>query len=161
MNLSEILLLGIRWLHNIAAVAWVGGGIFYLLILRPRMGQIEGQHSSLGQAIGEEFRALVNVAIVVLIVTGTVLIFDRLAGDFVRGAYVAALAAKIAIASYMFYLVRFLRRRTYPDNEPEVRGSLRYVASICTGATAILILGLVVLLISDVLRQIFEHGLAI
>lgn len=123
------------------------------------MGHIEGQRSSLGQAIGEEFRALVNVAIVVLIVTGTVLTFDRLSGDSVRIPYVAVLAAKIAIAAYMFYLVRFLRRRTYPNNEPDVKGSLRRLASICTGATAILILGLAVLLISDVLSHIFENGL--
>ena len=37
MSLNDVLFLVMRWLHNIAAVAWVGGGIYYLLILRPRL----------------------------------------------------------------------------------------------------------------------------
>ena len=159
MSLSDILILGIRWLHGIAAVAWVGGGIFYLLVLRPSMRRSIGQGGGLGQAVGQEFRGMVNVAIAVLIVTGVVLTFHRLTSDFVGPAYVGVLAAKISLSLYTFYLVRFLRWRTYPEEVPGAGGRWRHLGVVCTGTTAILIIGVVVFLLSDVLREIFEDGL--
>ena len=142
-----------------AAVAWIGGGIFYLLVLRPGMRQSSREEPTLGQAIGQEFRGLVNVAIVVLIVTGTIMTFNRLTSDFVGVPYVAVLAAKITLAFYAFYLVRFLRWGTYPsESSPPGRG-VRRLAALCTGTTAILIVGMVVVLLSDVLSALFENAL--
>ena len=113
----------------------------------------------LGQSVGREFRALVDVAIVVLIVTGTVLIFHRLTADFVGLSYVAVLTAKIVLALYTFYLVRFLRRGHYPEEAPAHANRLHRFGSICTGTTAILIIGAVIFLLADVLHTLVENGL--
>ena len=109
MGVTDVMLLVIRWLHAMAAVAWVGGGIFYLLVLRPALGGRNGEPAEATLRVGEQFRHLVNTAIAVLLVTGAVLTLSRLTSDYVGIPYIAVLSAKIALAVYMFYLVRFLR----------------------------------------------------
>ena len=142
-----------------AAVAWVGGGIFYLLVLRPAMRQSSAADQSLAASIGPEFRELVNVAIAVLVLTGVVLTFNRLTSDFVGVAYVSVLASKIALAFFAFYLVRFLRSTTYPEEPVSASRWPRRILSLCTGTTAILAVGVIVFLLSDVLAGLFEEGL--
>ena len=159
VSVADYLLLGIRWLHTMSAVAWVGGGLFYLLVLRPAMRRAGGIERPMAAAVGPEFRSLVNVAMAVLIITGAVLTFDRLTSTFVGAAYAGVLAAKVALAFYAFYLVRFLRRSSYPE-EPEGGGHWpRRLATLCTGTTAILVLGVIVFLLSELLVELFQEGL--
>ncbi len=160
MNLTEILLLIIRWLHAIAAVAWVGGTIFYLLILRPHLRTSLKDSQESAQAIAQEFRGLVTTSIGILIVTGAILAFSRLTAGVVGIPYVVVLSIKVPLAFYMFYLVRFLRRKSYPQQQTSatVRG-LRYLSRALTGTAAILVLGITVVLLSDLLKVLFEKGL--
>ena len=39
MNVLDWILLAIRWFHLLSAVAWVGGGMFWILVLRPALGR--------------------------------------------------------------------------------------------------------------------------
>ncbi len=159
MSVSDYLILAIRWLHTMSAVAWVGGGMFYLLVLRPAIRRSGPMDRSLAAAIGPEFRGLVDVSIAVLIITGAVLTFDRLTSTFVGAAYAVVLASKVALAFYAFYLVRFLRRSSYPE-EPEGSGRWpRRLATLCTGATAILVVGVIVFLLSELLVELFQVAL--
>ena len=159
MSVADYLMLAIRWLHTMSAVAWVGSGIFYLLVLRPAMRRSGPLDRSVAAIIGPEFRSLVNVSIAVLIITGAVLTFDRLTSTFVGAAYAGVLAAKVALAFYAFYLVRFLRRSSYPE-EPEGAGRWpRRVVTLCTGATAILVVGVIVFLLSELLVELYQVGL--
>ena len=54
MNALDWILVAIRWAHALAAVAWVGGGIFYLMVLRPAFRRSNGDPGA-SRAIGEEF----------------------------------------------------------------------------------------------------------
>ena len=154
-----MLLLAIRWLHALAAVAWVGGGIFYLLVLRPTLRDSGNDPNGAARRLGEQFRHLVSTAIAVLVVTGVILTVTRLTSDYVGVPYVVVLGIKIGLALYMFYLVRFLRQRTYPvDDAAEVRG-LRRITAGFTGATAVLVLGVAVLLLADILQALVEKGI--
>jgi hypothetical protein len=117
----------------------------------------------------------VNTAIGVLLVTGSVLAASRLTSEAVTIPYVAVLAVKIALALYMFYVVRFLPRsrsgRAYPEESPlqppfakgGVGGFRRWLPrlrNLLTSSTAVLIVGVVVFGLSDVLDMLFEKGLA-
>jgi uncharacterized membrane protein len=174
MNFTDILLLLIRWLHNISAVAWVGGGLFYLLVLRPNLRKagrgpseasperspysdvVEGPDPT---SIAADFRSLVYTAMGVLLVTGAILTFHRLTSNFAGPAYAIVLALKIALALYMFYLVRFLRSRSYPHHLPDPPSSPPRWLSIASSATTVVILGLIVLLLADILAALFENAL--
>ena len=142
-----------------AAVAWVGGGIFYLLVLRPTLKSSGDSAGEATKRLAEQFRHLVNTAIAVLVVSGTILAVNRLTSDYVGVPYVIVLTIKIVMALYMFYLVRFLRPRTYPaDIAVNTRG-LQRVTGMLSGATAVLVLGVIVFLLSDILRALIEQGI--
>ena len=94
MSASEIFLLVMRWLHLVSAAAWIGGSLFYLLVLRPAARRAPDSPSV---ATSSEFRALVDTSIFVLLVTGVILTFDRLALDVVGAPYVITLTVKIAL----------------------------------------------------------------
>jgi hypothetical protein len=170
MSILDWILVAIRWGHALAAVAWVGGGMFYILVLRPSFRRRPATAET-GQAIGVEFRGLVNTAIGVLLVTGAVLAASRLTSEAVTIPYVAVLVVKIALALYMFYVVRFPRHRAYPEENPPIlpfakegwggfRGWLPRLRHLLTSTTAVLIVGVVVFGLSDVLDLLFEKALA-
>lgn len=158
MNVLDWVLVLIRWGHALGAVAWVGGGIFYILVLRPAFRRTHVP-SEANRAIGAEFRGLVNTAIAVLLITGVILMASRLTADTVTLPYVAVLGLKIALALYMFYTVRFLRQRAYPEDLSEGdRWSLRMRRRL-TSTTAVLVTGVIVFGLADVLKALFESSL--
>lgn len=158
MNVLDWILVLIRWGHALAAVAWVGGGIFYLLVLRPSLRQAPVSPAT-GRTIGAEFRGLVNTAIGVLLLTGIILSVSRLTSDAVTIPYVAVLAVKIALALYMFYIVRFLRQGAYPEEARAGKGWLSQARRLLTNTTAVLIVGVIVFGLADILDMLFEKGL--
>ncbi len=158
MNVLDWILVVIRWGHALGAVAWVGGGIFYILVLRPALGR-SPVSSETNRTIGAEFRGLVNTAIAVLLITGIILSASRLTADTVTIPYVSVLALKIVLALYMFYTVRFLRQRAYPEDAAGGNGWWRKLRGSLTSTTAVLIIGVVVFGLADVLDALFESSL--
>ena len=159
MDVLDWILVVIRWMHALAAVAWVGGGIFYLMVLRPGLRRSGGGDAGAGESVAAEFRGLVNTAIAVLLISGVVLALSRLTNDAVSLPYVAVLAAKIALALFMFYTVGILQRGTYPQLETKTLGIWNRWRSRLTGPPAVLATGVVVFGLSDVLDALFERGL--
>ncbi len=158
MTVLDWILLLIRWAHALGAVAWVGGGIFYLMVLRPVFQRRNpGQETS--RAIGEEFRGLVNTAIVVLVVTGAILTASRLTLDTVTMPYVAVLAVKIALALYMMAVMRFRRPRMEGRQDQADAGLWVRAREKLTGPTALLLIGVIIFGLADVLAALFEDSL--
>ncbi|MBI4329318.1 MAG: hypothetical protein HY685_05600 [Chloroflexi bacterium] len=108
MPLQDIAVLLMRWGHVLAAVGWIGGNIFYFAVLRPilRDASVPG----LGNRLGGEFKGMVELSIWLLLITGAVLLFDRIAGP-VRLGYAIVLAAKLGLSSLMFLTAFSLGRR--------------------------------------------------
>ncbi len=153
------LLLVIRWVHAVSAVAWVGGGIFYVLVLRPASARSQ-LAAEARRAIGEEFRGLVHTVMAVLLITGIILSASRLTANGVSLYYVVVLGIKIALAFYMFYVVRFMRNTVYPDDNAGSTGWLAGVRRRMTSTTAVLVIGVLVFGLSDLLDALFEAGLS-
>lgn len=162
MSTADIFLLATRWLHAISAVAWVGGGIFYLLILRPAIhnGLVS---TPLTQYIGKEFRNIVDIAIWVLLVTGAILFLNRFTSQYATATYGVVLAIKVAIVAWMFFLVRFRERNqtSLPSHQDTKHHSpIIRVFRRASSATSLLVaLGILVFLISDILRDLYESEL--
>ncbi len=159
MGVLDWILVVIRWGHALSAVAWVGGGGFYLLVLRPAIRRTQGLPPDTGAAIRDEFRGLVTTAIAVLLLTGVILSVARLTGDAATPSYVAVLAAKIALALYMFYVVRFVRRGDYAEQQGEDESWPRRVGRRLTSPMALLVIGIAVIGLSDVLDALIEEAL--
>ena len=159
MNVLDWILLAIRWGHALSAVAWVGGGIFYLMVLRPAIRRTQGLPAETGKAIGVEFRGLVSTAIAVLLLTGVILSVSRLTEDTVTSPYVAVLVVKIVLALFMFYVVRFMRQDSYPEDPDLGDSRWQRLLGRLTGTTALLVTGIVVIGLSDVLDGLLENAL--
>jgi uncharacterized membrane protein len=162
MGPLDWILVAIQWAHSLAAVAWVGGGLFYLLVLRPAWRRAR-PGAEAERAVGVEFRGLVATAVAVLLVTGTVLTVSRLTGGGATTPYVAVLALKVALALYMFYSVWLMRpaagRLGWGSGPEGPAGRWRRAGRRLTGPTALVIVGTVVFGLADVLDALFEAGL--
>ena len=160
MNAGEIFLLVMRWMHLVSAAAWIGGSLFYLLVLRPAARRAPDSPSV---ATSSEFRALVDTSIFVLLVTGIILTFDRLAPGVVGAPYVVTLAVKIVLSLWMFRMARGRRRHAPLLNvaaeAPTASTRLQRFSRAVSGYNAIVILGIVVFLLADLLKVLFELAL--
>ena len=159
MGVLDWILVIIRWGHAVSAVAWVGGGIFYLMVLRPAIRRSQGLHAETGAAIRDEFRGLVATAIAVLLLTGVILSVARLTGEGATVPYAIVLGVKIALALFMFYVVRIVRRGDYGPSHDEETGAFRRAVRRTTSPMALLVIGVVVIGLSDVLDGLFENAL--
>ena len=160
MGPLDWILVAIRWGHALSAVAWVGGSMFYLLVLRPAWRRTD-PGSDTSREVAKEFRGVVSTGMAVLLITGAVLTVSRLTGDGASGRYIAVLCVKIALALYMFYTVWLLRRLPSQGSGPAgAAGRWRRVRSRLTSTTAVLIIGVVVFGLADLLDALFERGLS-
>ena len=155
--MADVFLLIVRWAHAIAAVAWVGGGIFYWVVLRPAL-RTEGVPPAVARVAGVEFGGLVALAAWTLVVTGAVLVLARFSEPAADVPYAAVLALKIALAGWMFLLVSGRRRRGTPADGPP-RSRFRAAANALGHVNMTVVLGVVVFGLSDILALLFERNL--
>ena len=164
MSLSEAFLLIVRWLHLVSAAAWVGGSIFYLIVLRPALRRRPEASRLASTAAATEFRALVDTCVYVLIATGVILTLHRLTPGVVGVPYVVVLGAKIALSIWMFVLAWSRRRRTsvmeaFREEEAPPATSIGKLLRAISGYNTLIILGLIVFLLSDLLKTLYELAL--
>lgn len=168
MELNDLMLAGIRWAHALAGAAWVGGGLFYLLVLQPSLAHVNDQSSlkALKSKVAQEFKEVVELSVMALIVTGVILAFDRLSRGNVSNLYVAILALKVTAAVGMFLLSWTLGQRgsatVKAERTPagqEAPDPPTAVQRILSPSQMILTLGALVFLLATLLQVIYENGL--
>jgi len=166
----DVLRAAVRWIHVAATVVWLGGSIFYLLVLGPALPRTGANDStrSLEMAINRGFRDLVDLSIIALIVTGVLITLDRLDHSSLGTAYFVVLALKIVAALSMFVLARDLGTRLGRRLRPRPPGPLAEPSlaqgapgrhgwrSYLSPARLIVILGLIALFLSALLVYVFE-----
>ena len=150
MNFLDVILLLIRWIHAVSAVAWVGGGMFYLMVLKPatKGKPLDPDNAS---RIARDFRSLVYSVMALLLITGIILTASKLTSGKIGEIYIIVLALKILLAGYMAFVVRFLRRHQYPETQPTSYGWISDIRLKLTNPTAVVVLGIIVFGIADVL----------
>ncbi len=111
--MAEIRLI-VRAAHILAATAWVGGSLFYMLIALPALRSSPPIDRGGGPAPGVAaqmaalFRRMVNFCMGVLLLTGAYLAFDRLTTTTLGWPYLVVLGIKIIAALCMFTLSIYL-----------------------------------------------------
>jgi len=158
LDLSAPFQVFILWAHAMAAVAWVGGSLFFVVALNPALDEVgrTPERLSLLTAVGREFREVVRLSILVFVVTGAVLAVGRLGQPRIATSYVVVLAFKVALSLWMFWLAGRI-------GKPPRSGGGRLTAPWRSvwwlrPQYLILALGAVVYLLSLVLRVLFEQS---
>ena len=164
MTPNDVFLLVVRWVHLTASVAWVGGAIFYLFVLRPALRRSENEGREVNRHTAAEFRVLVDVCFFILVVTGISLTFDRLSQGVTGATYAIVLGIKIALSIWMFVLARSHRRRNalleaYRRQQKPPTGAFAKIVRALSGYNTIIVLGVIVFLLADLLKVIYEAAI--
>ena len=137
-------------MHGVSALVWVGGSLFYLLVLRPVLRQAGGNPGP-EPALALTFRSLAETSALLLLLTGIVLTAARLTRPAAGPAYLGVLAVKVALALWMMGLLWLRRRSPGPRSGP---------GRLLTHPALFAVLGVAVFLLADLLQALFEKGLA-
>lgn len=160
MGPAELLLIVMRWAHGLATIVWLGGGAYATLIQGGQLRELDNRAvaAQLGAATGAEFGRWVNAAMIVFIVSGVVLTFDRLSSRGATVQYGIVLALKVALALWMFGIVQGFgarrrgRLRVTPGRVAALRGALG-------SPRTLLWLGAIVVLLAAILKTLYENAL--
>lgn len=94
--------------HSLAAIVWVGGMFFALLVLRPATGPLDlGPRLQLWERVLGRFFAWVFVAIALLLASGFAMIFGVFAGFRGIGAHVNIMMALGIVMMLAFFHIYF------------------------------------------------------
>ena len=145
----------LRLVHVLAAVAWIGGSAFYLMVLIPSLALPGARERTkdVRDSITVRFRELTSTCLWAVVLTGVMITVDRLSGG-TSFTYGATLAVKIALVGLM-YLV-------YLDLGARIAATGRWAFLIRLNRPETLLgLGVLVFLVTIVLRMIYEADLRV
>jgi hypothetical protein len=134
LDLAEALLVVLRWLHALAAIAFLGWSAV-LWLDGPPLGES-------GKA-RQRFKEIVELTLVVFLATGAVLSFDRLSRG-AGGLYAAVLALKVVCAAIAYQYAFRWRRVGLPVGGLDGR--------------IVLLFGAGTVLLAAVLKGVFDSG---
>lgn len=158
MSAGTLLIVLMRWVHALAAIVWLGGGVYATVVLSPRLKAMgDGHGAQFRSAVGRDFARIVNGAIAAFVVSGVLLTFDRLSGRGATPAYGMVLALKVALALWMFAIAQRLQRRGVPARE---RGRWAAFWWRASSPRMLLWLGALVVLLAAILKTLYELGLS-
>ena len=143
----------VRTAHLLAAAAWVGGSILYLVVVLPAL-RIGGPAPEVSAQIATLFRRMVNICIGVLLLSGAYLMFDRLTSTSLGWPYLVVLGIKIIAALAMFVLAIYL-------GQSNIRRLAKRTTRLSKAAPQLMLaLGILVFLLGALLNGLFEATIA-
>lgn len=150
-----------QFIHGLAAVVWIGGTLFYVLVMKPTLeGTMPESVTRYTQQMSTAFKGWVSLSITLLLVTGISLTAWRLTSHNISLTYIAILSIKILIATVMFVIVT--RGSTTPPvketGAQRMNRSYLKISKLFSGANLTLILGLIVFFLADALGMLVEIG---
>ncbi len=156
LDLVEIFLLVARWIHAIAAVAWIGGSVLFAFVLRP-VGKLEPE--AMGRImphVSRYYREMVDLSVVAIIFSGLLLTLDRLADEASTATYGAVLGIKLGVALLMFIQMWNLRQ-----SGGSATTGPRWLQkfSWLLGYNALVFMGVIVYFLANLLAVLFDDGL--
>ena len=148
MGASDAFLLLLRLAHAFAAAVWLGGGVYYLVAIRPALresAEPPRQFVATAQSLYGEWARTTTV---VMLATGVVLMFDRLSNAGGGLVYAVALAGKVVAALAAVWLAG-VRPRRQRSRQPARRSR----------PEVILALGAIAFGVGVVLASVYGQGL--
>ena len=143
----------VRAAHILAAAAWVGGNIMYVVAVLPSLRR-GGPAPAVAAQIAALFRRMVNICIGVLLLTGAYLMFDRLTQTALGWPYLVVLGLKIAAALAMFVLAIYL-------GQSNIRRLAKRSTRLSRVAPQLMLaLGIIIFILGALLNGLFEATIA-
>jgi putative copper export protein len=142
-----------RATHMLAAATWVGGNVFYLVVMVPAL-RSGGSAPALATKIAELFKRMVNICVGVLLLSGGYLVFDRLTQTTLGLPYLLVLGLKITAALVMFVLAAYMA-------QSNIRRLAKRSTRFSKAAPQLMLaLGIFVFILGALLNGLFEAAIA-
>ena len=142
-----------RAAHTLAAAAWVGGSILYLVAVLPAL-RSKGPAPAVAGEIAALFRRMVNICMGVLLLSGAYLMFDRLTQTTLGWLYLVVLGLKIALATGMFIVAIYI-------GQSNIRRLAKRSTRLSRAAPQLMLaLGIIVFILGALLNGLFEGTIA-
>ncbi|TMB82449.1 MAG: hypothetical protein E6J48_06395 [Chloroflexi bacterium] len=143
----------VRAAHTLAAAAWVGGSILYLVAVLPAL-RSKGPAPAIAGEIAALFRRMVNICMGVLLLSGAYLTFDRLTQTTLGWPYLVVLGLKIVLATGMFILAIYI-------GQSNIRRLAKRSTRLSRAAPQLMLaLGIIVFILGALLNSLFEGTIA-
>jgi putative copper export protein len=143
----------VRAAHILAAAAWVGGSILYLVAVLPAL-RSKGPAPAIAGEIAALFRRMVNICMGVLLLSGAYLTFDRLTQTTLGWPYLVVLGLKIVLATGMFILAIYI-------GQSNIRRLAKRSTRLSRAAPQLMLaLGIIVFILGALLNSLFEGTIA-
>lgn len=113
MSSWKTLTLALRILHASASVVWLGGGVYFAIGVLPLLQSGESLQRSIALSAQRRFGEWSKDAAVILVATGMILMFDRLASGVGGLTYAALLGTKVVCGVLALVMVTERWRRRY------------------------------------------------
>ena len=149
MDLNEHIITFSRWLHIIGASTWLGGTLIYSLILNP-LRKINISYQNLFSEIDIRYREIMNISVIILVISGVIITFERITGNPPPSLWFIFLSIKVSLAVIIMFLSWRLRKNTTTKNN-KLDNFLGY--------NIILFFGAIIFLIASYLSTILENSL--
>ena len=143
----------VRAAHTLAAAAWVGGSILYLVAVLPAL-RSKGPAPAIAGEIAALFRRMVNICMGILLLSGAYLTFDRLTQTTLGWPYLVVLGLKIVLAPGMFILAIYI-------GQSNIRRLAKRSTRLSRAAPQLMLaLGIIVFILGALLNSLFEGTIA-
>ena len=149
MDLNEHIITFSRWLQIIVASTWLGVTLIYSLILNP-LRKINISYQNLFSEIDIRYREIMNISVIILVISGVIITFERITGNPPPSLWFIFLSIKVSLAVIIMFLSWRLRKNTMTKNN-KLDNFLGY--------NIILFFGAIIFLIASYLSTILENSL--
>ena len=151
IDFIDLITIFIKWLHSIAAMSWVGGSVFFALIIRPVQSSMNQEHSVVFKNISIIYRDLVDISVIGIILSGIFLMFTKLSEN-ITNEWIIVFLIKLFISVIMFYLVWRFRQKdfSYKSKTKGLYGRLSFLL----GYNAIIFFGVIIFLLTSTMSQL-------
>ena len=146
-------------IHLTAIAAWLGGILFFLLVLRPALKTMSNPEMSRG--VGRIFQEVSEIALWIVIGSGILLSLDRLLLANIQASYLVVLSIKIALVVWIALIAMNLWGRV-SRTRPSVGGKSSFYTRLLRAAWSTntqLVLGIVVVFLAEILRVIYNRSI--
>ena len=148
MDLNEHIITFSRWLQIIVASTWLGVTLIYSLILNP-LRKINISYQNLFSEIDIRYREIMNISVIILVISGVIITFERITGNPPPSLWFIFLSIKVSLAVIIMFLSWRLRKNTMTKNN-KLDNFLGY--------NIILFFGAIIFLIASYLSTILENS---
>lgn len=143
-----------------SVAAWLGGMLFFLLVLRPTLRKMNSPEIARG--IGRIFQEVSEIALWIVIGSGLLLSLDRLLLANIQASYIVVLSVKVMLVIWVVLIAMNLWNKVARVKSSSTEGKPTATNRLlrAAGSTNMqLALAIVVTFLAEILRVIYNRSL--